>query len=237
MKKIGLIGGMSWESTQEYYKLLNQGVQKKLGGLHSCPCIIESVDFDEIAALQHANDWEALNVRMSEIAVQLEQAGAELIILCTNTMHLCFDSIESAVAAPVIHIADAAGEQLKANVVCKVLLLGTQFTMEKDFYRERLRNRFDIEVVVPGDDDRQIIHQVIYDELVKGVFSDDSRKQYVTIIDKAIKEHEVEGVILGCTEIPLLVRPSDVAILTYDTTQLHALAALKQSLSSEFVFG
>lgn len=229
MKKIGLIGGMSWESSVVYYELINREIRKKLKGFHSSKCILESVDFAEIEEHQKSNNWEKLDELMVIAAQNLERAGAELIVLCTNTMHLCSDSIKRETSVPFMHIADATGEEIKKKYIGKILLLGTKFTMEKDFYKKVLKEKYNIETIIPSDSDREIIHQIIYNELVHGVITESSRKKYLKIIEKAAR-NGAEGVILGCTEIPLLIKEDDCAIPVFDTTKIHAKKAVEISL-------
>lgn len=231
MKKIGLIGGMSWESTKVYYEILNETVKARLGGFHSARCVMDSVDFAEIEALQHRDDWDALNELMATSASNLEKAGAEVIILCTNTMHLCSAAIERSVGIPFLHIAQATGKRIEAQGLQKVLLLGTRFTMEKEFFGKMLADKFGLGVIIPGETDRQIVHDVIYQELVKGEIKSDSREQFQRIIQTAQHQEGAEGVILGCTEIPLLIQQSDVAIPIFDTTRIHAEAAVDFALT------
>lgn len=233
MKKIGLIGGMSWESTQIYYQVLNQKVKELLGKFHSAKIVIDSVDFSVIHELQGENDWDALDKEMIEAAINLKNAKAEMILICANTMHLCSDAITQNVDLPLIHIANATGEKIKESGLNKILLLGTKFTMERDFYKDILTNDFGIEVLVPNAADREIVHDVIYEELVQGEINAGSRGQYIRIIYEAIK-NGAEGVILGCTEIPLLIQPSDVSIPTFNTTQIHAEKAVEFALNSAF---
>ncbi len=234
MKKIGLIGGMSWESTQIYYKVLNQKVKELLGKFHSAKIVIDSVDFSVIHKLQGENDWDALDKEMIEAATNLKNAKAEMVLICANTMHLCSDAVKQNVDLPLIHIAEATGEKIKEAGLKKVLLLGTKFTMERDFYKNILTNDFGIEVLVPNEDDREIVHNIIYEELVQGEINAGSRGQYIQIIYEAIK-NGAEGVILGCTEIPLLIQPSDVSIPTFNTTQIHAEKAVEFALSTSLV--
>ncbi|MEM9545069.1 MAG: aspartate/glutamate racemase family protein [Bacteroidota bacterium] len=226
MKKIGLIGGMSWESSTIYYQLLNKKTKEHLGGFHSSRCVMDSVDFAEIEKLQHENNWEELNLMMVEAAQNLEQAGAELILLCTNTMHLCSDEIVKNTSIPFLHIATATGRKIKADNLNKVLLLGTKFTMEKDFYKNILQNDFGIEVVIPNEKDREVVHKTIYEELVLGIINPESKKIFQEIINRS-KERGVEGVVLGCTEIPLLIGPDDVTLPIYNTTRIHAESAVE----------
>lgn len=234
MKKIGLIGGMSWESTQIYYKVLNQKVKELLGKFHSAKIVIDSVDFSVIHKLQGENDWDALDKEMIEAATNLKNAKAEMVLICANTMHLCSDAVKQNVDLPLIHIAEATGEKIKEAGLKKVVLLGTKFTMERDFYKKILTNDFGIEVLVPNEEDREIVHNIIYEELVQGEINADSRGQYIRIIYEAIK-NGAEGVILGCTEIPLLIQPSDVSIPTFNTTQIHAEKAVEFALSPTLV--
>jgi len=229
MKKIGLIGGMSWESSQVYYQIINKKVKEILGGFHSAKCVMESVDFAEIERYQHKNDWNSLNNLMVESAKNLESAKAEMIILCTNTMHLCSDEIIKNTSIPFFHIADATGELIKKQNIKKVLLLGTKFTMEKDFYKKILTDKFNIEVIIPKEDDRKIVHKIIYNELVQGKIRSESKKEYQRIINRSIK-NGAKGVILGCTEIPLLIKDNDVKIPVFDTTRIHAESALEYAL-------
>jgi aspartate racemase len=230
MKVIGLIGGMSWESSAVYYRLLNQRVNDILGGSHSCECIMDSVDFGSIERLQHEGRWDELCKVMQDKARMLEKAGAEIILLCTNTMHVCQAAITQDLKVPFLHIADATGQAILSAGLGKVGLLGTRFTMEKDFYSKILREEYEIEVIIPPDPDREVVHACIYEELVRGKFLDTSRIEFRRIIDD-LKRAGAQGVILGCTEIPMLIRQSDVEIPVFDTTSLHVDAALKRALS------
>jgi aspartate racemase len=225
MRTVGLIGGMSWESSAHYYRLVNQGVRARMGGAHSAPLLMVSVDFAEIAALQHAGDWEALSARMAAAARTLAEGGAEAIVLCTNTMHKVAEAIEQAQPRPLLHIADAAGAAVAAAGHVRVGLLGTAFTMEQPFYRERLATRFGLEVLVPDAADRDDLHRIIYDELVRGVVRDESRALYRAVI-AALVAHGAEAIVLGCTEIMLLVGSDDSPVPLFDTTALHAAAAV-----------
>ncbi len=229
MKKIGLIGGMSWESSAVYYDILNKKVRDELGGFNSAYCLLESLNFAEIEHYQKNNDWKKLDEIMSNSAKNLEKAGAELIILCTNTMHLCSDAITENLSIPFLHIAEATGSEIKKQAIGKVLLLGTKFTMEKDFYKTILKEKYQIETVIPSTEDREIIHQIIYDELVKGIVSDSSRKKYQEIINKSI-DNGAEGVVLGCTEIPLLIQQTNSPLPIFDTTAIHAEKAVELAL-------
>ena len=229
MKKIGLIGGMSWESSQVYYSIINTKVRGLLGGFHSSKCVMESVDFAEIEKLQHKGDWNTLNKLMVNCAKNLENANAEIIILCTNTMHLCSEAIVNNITIPFLHIAEATGNQIKHRNINKVLLLGTKFTMEKDFFKKILIENFNIEVIIPSEEDREIVHKIIYNELVQGKIKLKSKKEYQRIINDSIK-NGAKGVILGCTEIPLLIKDSDVNIPVFDTTKIHAESAVAFAL-------
>lgn len=229
MKTIGLIGGMSWESSLEYYRIVNETVKEKLGGLHSCKCLMYSVDFGVIEALQHQNKWDELTKLMIEVAQNLKHGGADFIVICTNTMHKMAPEIETATGLNVLHIADVTGAAISKDQIQKVGLLGTRFTMEGDFYKKRLKDNYDIEVIIPEDTDRQIIHDIIYNELCLGVIKDDSRQKYIDIINK-LCANGAEGIILGCTEIPLLIKQSDVLIPVYDTTKIHAESAVDFAL-------
>lgn len=229
MKTIGLIGGMSWESSLEYYRIVNETVKEKLGGLHSCKCLMYSVDFGVIEALQHQNKWDELTKLMIEAAQNLKHGGADFIVICTNTMHKMAPEIETATGLNVLHIADVTGAAISKDQIQKVGLLGTRFTMEGDFYKKRLKDNYDIEVIIPEDADRQIIHDIIYNELCLGIIKDDSRQKYIDIINK-LCANGAEGIILGCTEIPLLIKQSDVLIPVYDTTKIHAESAVEFAL-------
>ena len=229
MKTIGLIGGMSWESSKLYYELLNQKVKAALGGYHSCKSILYTVDFDEIHRLQGAGNWTALDEIMSHAAQSLEKGGAEIILICANTMHLCSEAIRNSVDIPLLHIAEATGQAIQAKGLSKVALLGTKYVMEKDFYKDLLTNKFGIEVLIPNAEERAFIHEVIYGELVQGVITDASREGYKKVIQR-LAEQGAEGAILGCTEIPLLIKPADVTIPTFNTTKIHAEQAVAWAL-------
>lgn len=231
MKKIGLIGGMSWESSQIYYKIINEKVREQLGGFHSCISVMESVDFAQIEKLQHENNWQELNVLMVAAAKNLQNAKAEVIVLCTNTMHLCSDAIIKNVNIPFLHIVVACGEKIKTDGVDHVLLLGTKFTMESDLYKEILSKDFGVHVSIPESEDRQLVHEIIYKELVHGKTTEQSKKVYQDIIRKSIAKG-IKGVILGCTEIPLLLQQKDVGVPLYDTTHIHAESAVEFALGN-----
>ncbi|MBG0770786.1 MAG: aspartate/glutamate racemase family protein [Anaerolineaceae bacterium] len=229
MKTIGMLGGMSWESSLEYYRIVNESVKARLGGYHSANCLMYSVDFDEIETLQHQDRWDELTEMMIDAAKRIEAGGAELLIICTNTMHMMAPEMQAAIDIPLLHIADAAGEAIKAQGLHTVGLLGTKFTMEGDFYRKRLNERFVLEVLIPDEADRETVHNTIYGELVKGVINPDSRQAFLAIIQR-LKAKGAQGVILGCTEIPLLVKQADMDIPVFDTTRIHAEAAVDWAL-------
>ena len=232
MKTIGLIGGMSWESTANYYQIINREVKARLGGLHSGKVCLYSVDFAEIETLQHQGRWDDTAIILAQAAKSVEAGGADFILICTNTMHKVADQIQQAVNVPLVHIADATAEQLVVDGIKKVGLLGTRFTMEQDFYKQRLIDKFGVDVVVPSSDDQTIVHDVIYNELCKGEVHDDSRQHYLTIIEKLV-EQGAEAVILGCTEIAMLVEPQHTDVKLYDTTEIHAKAAVEKALDSK----
>ena len=232
MKKIGLIGGMSWESTLLYYKLLNEKVKSLRGGFHSANCVIESVNFDEIAALQAKDDWNALDELMKTRARSLESSGAEMILICANTMHLSVPAIEQCSKIPVLHIADVTAAEIKKQKLKKVALLGTKFTMERDFFKDILEKN-GIAVLIPDEKGRNQVHDIIYKELVNGIITDESKKTYVSIIENLITEG-AEGIILGCTEIPLLIKPEDVHIPLFNTTKIHAEKAVEIALEGSY---
>ena len=230
MKTIGMIGGMSWESSIEYYRIVNEAAKEKLGGLHSAKSIMYSVDFAEIEILQSEGRWDEATQVMVEAAQRVEAGGADFLIICTNTMHKMADEVEKAIHIPLLHIADATARAIKAQGLGKVGLLGTKFTMEEDFYRGRLVDRHDLEVLIPQSEDREIVHRVIYDELVLGTIKPESRKQYKQIIEKLIAAG-AQGIILGCTEIGLLVNDEDSRVPLFDTTIIHAITAVEYALS------
>jgi aspartate racemase len=229
MKTIGLIGGMSWESSIEYYRIINESVKARLGDLHSADCLMYSVDFAEIEALQHQGDWEQLTREMISAAQRLERGGAACLVICTNTMHKMADAIQSAIQIPLLHIADAAGAAIQDKGLTTVGLLGTRFTMEGDFYSGRLAEKFGLQVLIPEEADRETVHRVIYNELVKGEIREESQQRFLAVIER-LQDRGAQGIILGCTEIPLLVKPSDVSVPIFDTTQLHAEAAVAWAL-------
>lgn len=230
MRTIGLIGGMSWESSAEYYRIINQGVRDRRGPTASAECLLWSFDFSRIEALQHRGDWGALASLMVEAARRLEAGGAELLLICTNTMHKLAPAVEAGVAVPLLHIADPTAEKAKAAGVRTVGLLGTAFTMEEDFYKGRLAERHGLAVVVPGEEDRATVHRVIYEELVAGQIVPASREAYRAIIARMVAAG-AEAIILGCTEIMLLIGPEDSPVPVFDTTALHAEAAVAAALA------
>lgn len=229
MKTIGLIGGMSWESSIEYYRIINETVRAKLGGLHSAKSIMYSVDFAEIEALQHQGKWDEATAMMIAAAKSVEDGGADFVIICTNTMHMMADDVQKHIHIPLLHIADATAERIKAQGLRKVGLLGTKFTMEEDFYRGRLIKKHGLEVLIPTEEEREIVHRVIFDELCVGEIRGSSREQYVGIMDHLVRDG-AEGIILGCTEISLLVGDEDSQVPLFDTTQIHAVAAVEYAL-------
>lgn len=231
MKTIGLIGGMSWESSIEYYRIINEVTQNKLGGLHSAKSVMYSVDFAEVEALQHQNRWQEATELMVAAAQSVERAGADFIVLCTNTMHKLADAIEENTQVPFLHIADATAEKIQSNGIQKIGLLGTRFTMEQDFYRGRLVDKYGLEVLIPNNDDRAVVHQVIYEELCLGIINPESRKLYLEIINHLV-ESGAEGVILGCTEIELLVHTGDASVRLFPTTRIHAEAAVEKAITA-----
>ena len=230
MKTIGLIGAMSWESTIPYYRALNEAVKQQLGGLHSARCILYSVDFHDIERLQHAGDWNAAGAMLADAARSLELAGADFIVLCTNTMHKVASSIEAAVNIPLLHIADATAMAIKQAGFNRLGLLGTKFTMEQPFYRDYLSEQHGIEVLVPNDAERDSLHQIIYQELCQGIINSES-KQAVRRMMAGLAWQGVDAIILGCTEIGLLVGKADAAVPLFDTTLLHANAAVQLALA------
>jgi aspartate racemase len=231
VKRIGLLGGMSWESSAEYYRFVNEEVRDRLGGLHSADCLLRSVDFTEIEELQRAGAWDEAGARLAEEARALVSAGAELIVLCTNTMHRVAAAIEAAIDVPFVHIADTTADAVRAAGLSTVGLLATAYTMEQDFYVGRLRDRHGLEVLVPDDDDRALVHRVIYDELCQGRVLDASRDEYRRVM-RELAARGAEGILLGCTEIDLLVGPEDAPVPVFDTTRLHARRAVELALTS-----
>jgi aspartate racemase len=231
MKAIGLLGGMSWESTAEYYRLINEGVKSRLGGLHSARIVMYSVDFEPVERLQRAGDWTAAAAAMIDGARRIERGGADFLVICTNTMHKLAPQVEAAISIPLLHIADAAAQIMHAARVARAGLLGTRFTMEEDFYKGRLAERHGIEVVVPETGDRQLVDRVIYEELCLGEIRDRSRREFTRIIAD-LAGRGAQGVALACTEIPLLVKQRDSPLPIFDTTAIHAAAAVTTALEN-----
>ena len=232
MKRIGLLGGMSWESSAEYYRLVNEATRDRLGGLHSADCLLRSVDFAEVERMQRAGDWDRAGALLAAEAAALEAAAAELLVLCTNTMHKLADAITAAIEIPSVHIADTTARAVHDQGLSRVGLLATAYTMEQDFYVGRLRDLHGLDVLVPGEPDRRIVHDVIYEELCVGVVADDSREEYRRIM-RGLAERGAEGILLGCTEIDLLVGPQDSPVPVFDTTRLHAQRAVDLALAGD----
>jgi aspartate racemase len=232
MRRIGLLGGMSWESSAEYYRLVNEATRERVGGLHSADCVLRSVDFAEIEALQSADDWIQAGERLAAEACLLEAAGSELLVLCTNTMHKVADVITAAVRVPLVHIADATADAVRAAGLSTVGLLATAYTMEQDFYVGRLRDMHGLDVLVPDANERRLVHDVIYEELCVGVINDASREAYRAVIANLV-DRGAEGILLGCTEIGLLIGAGDVEVDVFDTTVIHAHRAVELAHAPE----
>ncbi len=230
MKKIGMLGGMSWESTSTYYKLLNEEIKHRLGGLHSAKIILSSVDFEEIEKFQHSSLWEETAEILSNEAKAVEDAKADFLIICTNTMHKVAPQIEENINIPILHIADCTAKALLKDGIKKVALLGTKFTMTEEFYKNRIEEKYKIEVIVPNEKEQDLIHEVIYKELCLGKCIKKSRDEYIKIIKRLEEDYDCEGVILGCTEISMLIKQGYVDIPIYDTTKLHVLSAVDYAL-------
>lgn len=230
MKTIGLVGGMSWESTAHYYRLINEAVKARLGGLHSARLVLASVDFADVEPLQRAGRWDEAGDLLNAAALGVERAGADLLVLCANTMHKVADGMMRGVRIPLLHIADVTGERVVAGGVRRVALLGTRYTMEQDFYRARLAERFGLEVLVPGPADRDEVNRIIFEELVLGRIEARSKARYLAVIERLVGDG-AEGVIAGCTEITMLIQQPDVPVPLFDTTELHALAAVDRALA------
>jgi aspartate racemase len=230
MKTIGLIGGMSWESSAEYYRIINETVKAKLGGLHSAKSVMVSVDFAEIERLQTLGKWPEAGQAMIAAARSLEKAGADFVVLCTNTMHISADEIQASIGVPFLHIADATAREIKKKGLRKVGLLGTHYTMEQDFYKGRLVREYGLEVIIPDAEEREIVHRVIFDELVLGDIRPESKARYLEII-RRLAENGAEGIILGCTEIGSLIHSEDCPEPLFDTTKIHAAAAVEFALA------
>ena len=229
MKTIGLIGGMSWESTQTYYRLINVAIREKLGGLHSALLVLYSVDFHDIEILQRQGDWQAAGVLLAQAAQSLQAAGADMVVICTNTMHKVAEQVQAAVSIPLLHIADPTAQAIRAAGFQRVALLGTRFTMEQDFYRARLEQQHGLQVIVPEQSERDVVHRIIYEELCLGQIKPESKTDYLSII-RQLQTRGAQAVILGCTEISLLVQQTDLDLLLFDTTALHATAAADAAL-------
>ena len=229
MKTIGMLGGMSWESTASYYKVINEGVKTELGGLSSAKICLYSVNFDEIEKLQHQGKWDETALILVEAAKSVEAGGADFLIICTNTMHKVASEIESNISIPILHIADATANKLVIDGIKKVGLLGTRFTMDQDFYKSRFFDKFGIEVVVPAENDRAVVHNIIYDELCRSVINSDLKEEYLKIV-KNLHEQGAEAVILGCTEIVLLIQQAHTEVPLYDTTEIHAAQAVQLAI-------
>lgn len=230
MKTLGLLGGMSWESSVVYEKIINESVRDALGGVASADLIVRSFNFADIEKLQATHDWDSAGEVLASSAADLERVGAEAIVLCTNTMHRVADAIETAISVPLLHIVDATGEAIQATGVERVALLGTRYTMEQPFYRDALAERYNFEVVVPMKEERDTIHSIIYDELVQGIINPASREQVLEVIGRMSREDAVQGVIAGCTEIELLVTQDDLDVPYFPTTTLHARHAANFAL-------
>lgn len=230
MLTIGMIGGMSWESSLEYYRLINLGVREKLGGLHSARSVMVSVEFAEVELLQREGRWEEATQVMIAAAQQVERGGADFLLICANTMHRMANEVQQAIHIPLLHIADATARVVCSQGIQRVGLLGTRFTMQEDFYRSRLEDHFGLQVVVPDATGREIVDRIIYDELCLGIIQENSRQQYIKIISQLV-DAGAQGVILGCTEIGLLIHPEDCPVPAYDTTLIHAQAAVEYALS------
>ena len=234
MKTIGLIGGMSWESSLEYYRIINETVKMKLGGLHSAKSLMFSFDFAEIEKMQSEGDWLSATIMMVDVAKRLELSGADFVIICTNTMHRMAEAVQDSISIPLLHIADATAQKIKELNYKKVGLLGTRFTMEQDFYKKRLFEKHAIEVIIPDEDERIEVHNIIYQELCLGIIQQNSRARYKSIIAN-LAAKGAEGIILGCTEITLLISEKDVAVSLFDSTRIHAKAAVDYALKKSAV--
>ncbi len=232
MKTIGMIGGMSWESSIEYYRIINETIRAELGGLHSAKSIMVSVEFSEIEALQHQGRWDEAAEILIEASRSLESGGADFAIICTNTMHKLYDIIQQRIRIPLLHIADPTAENIRDEGIKQIALLGTRFTMEENFYKGRLVDNYGLGVIIPASEDIEIIHRIIYEELCAGIIQSDSKQKYADIIRRLVEEG-AEGIILGCTEIGLLVKQEDSPVPLFDTTEIHAKAAVKYALEDE----
>jgi len=231
MKVIGLLGGMSWESTADYYSIINQEVRKRLGGLHSAKIVMYSLDFGPVAGLQREGDWQGLTAMMAEGAGILERGGADFFLICTNTMHKVAEEVERVVDLPLLHIVDATGAEIRNRGISAVGLLGTRFTMEDGFYRERLSSGYGVEVIIPEEPGRRAVHDIIFDELCRGEVLDSSRERLTTVIEE-LRAGGAEGAVLGCTELPMLIRAGDSSLPIFDTTRIHAMGAVDLALGA-----
>lgn len=229
MKTIGLIGGLSWESSLEYYRLINEGIKERLGGLHSAQCLMYSVDFGPIEQMMQQGRWDKVDNELAQAALRLKQGGADFILICSNTIHKCADRVVQDTGLPLLHIADAAAEAIKDQGLKKIGLLGTKFVMEGDFYRQRLKEKHGIDVLIPQESERERVNAVIFEELCLGLFKQESKEQFLSIINNLLKQG-AQGIVLGCTEIPLLIKQADVNAPVFDTTTLHAAAAVAQAV-------
>jgi len=229
MKTIGLLGGMSWESTELYYRLINEGIKAQLGGLHSARISMVSVDFNEIEEMQHNGDWGGAGQVLAEAAKQVEAAGADFLLICTNTMHKVVHQVQEAINIPILHLADATAKRIKADGMNTIGLLGTNFTMEEDFYKGRLVEKYELNVLIPPKSDREIVHSVIYDELCMGRVQDESRDKLLRII-RDLRDRGAEGIVEGCTEIVMLVQQQHTNIPLFDTTSIHAEEAVLEAI-------
>jgi aspartate racemase len=229
MKTIGLIGGMSWESSQEYYRIINEETKHRLSGLASAQSLMFSFNFAEIEELQQTGQWDEATSRMVDAGQRLERGGADFILICTNTMHKMAEQVQEGVSIPLLHIADATGKAINASGINKIGLLGTKYTMEQDFYKGRLVDKFDLEVITPNEGDRQTVHDIIYDELCLGNIKQSSKEKYLEIIQR-LEAQGAQGIILGCTEIGLLIQQNDITLPVFDTTRIHAKAAVDMAL-------
>jgi aspartate racemase len=230
MKTIGLIGGMSWESSLEYYRIINETVKERLGGLHSAECVMYSIDFAPMEVLQQQGRWLEAAQHLVRVARNVEKAGADFVVLCTNTMHKVANDIQANISIPMLHIADATAQKVKMAGLKTIGLLGTRFTMEEDFYKSRLSQKYGLTVLIPDNEEREIVHRVIYDELVLGEIRSESRSHYLQIMERLVQSG-AEGIILGCTEIGLLVHNEDSRVPLFDTTKIHAVAAVEYALA------
>ncbi|MGN8057701.1 aspartate/glutamate racemase family protein [Pedobacter sp. 22163] len=229
MKTIGLIGGMSWESSDLYYQVINRKVQQTLGGIHSCQCLMYSVDFAEIASLQHTGEWDLLAKKMISAAQRVERGGADFILLCTNTMHKVAGEIQQNIDIPLLHIVDATATAIQNKKLKKLGLLATRFSMEDNFLKERFQSKYGIDTIIPDEDERRDVHDIIYGELIKGIISESSKQRYLEIIENLISKG-AEGIIAGCTEIELLIKPTDLNVELFETTKIHAEMAVRIAL-------